>query len=209
MATEAPSVLALEAIVLAGGAGQRFGRGKLTAPWRSGALIDGALATALAAPARSVTVVTGADPGVADAVLRFGARSGATTRLRTVHAAHHAEGMAATLRTGLIALPKDASGAFVFLGDMPNVPHEILAALAALFREDGAVAPTFEGRQGHPVLFGARLFPALMALTGDTGARAMLRDLGHRLTRLPTADPGVIFDVDTPDALTRAGRGPG
>ena len=56
MATEAPE---FEAVVLAAGAGRRFGGGKLLAPWAGGALLDGALAAALAAPARRVIVVTG------------------------------------------------------------------------------------------------------------------------------------------------------
>src|SRR5690349_19826417 len=102
----------LEAIVLAGGFGARFGGGKLTAPWRGGVLIDGALAAAFAAPVRSVTVVTGADAAVADAAQAFAADRGETARLRLVHAPDHAEGMAATLRTGIASLPQDAAGAF-------------------------------------------------------------------------------------------------
>src|SRR5580704_7351005 len=96
---------ALEAIVLAGGAGSRFGCGKLTAPWRGGALIDGALAAAFAAPARSVTVVTGADPRVETAARGFAERGGEAGRLRLVHCPEHAEGMGATLRAGVASLP--------------------------------------------------------------------------------------------------------
>ncbi|HEX7947277.1 MAG TPA: NTP transferase domain-containing protein, partial [Phenylobacterium sp.] len=50
-------------LVLAAGAGSRFGGGKLTAPFRDGVLLDGALAAAFAAPVRIVTLVTGADAG--------------------------------------------------------------------------------------------------------------------------------------------------
>jgi CTP:molybdopterin cytidylyltransferase MocA len=55
--------VATEAVVLAAGAGARFGGGKLLAPYMAGVLLDGALAAALAAPACSVTLVTGADAG--------------------------------------------------------------------------------------------------------------------------------------------------
>ncbi|HZZ36566.1 MAG TPA: nucleotidyltransferase family protein, partial [Caulobacteraceae bacterium] len=172
----------MEAVVLAAGAGSRFGGAKLTAAWRGGVLLDGALAAAFAAPARNVTVVTGADPNVEAAARAFAAATGQADRLRLVHAADHAEGMAATLRAGIASLPADAAGVFVFLGDMPRVPHAVLAQLArALCAGATAAAPQFAGQRGHPVLFGRALFPDLRALTGDEGARSVLQGLGPAL----------------------------
>jgi molybdenum cofactor cytidylyltransferase len=192
----------LEAIVLAAGSGLRFGGAKLTAPWRGGRLIDGALAAAFAAPARSVTVVTGADPMVEPAARAFAEAHGETQRLRLVHAPDHAEGMAAPLRTGVASLPDDAAGAFVFLGDMPLIPPAILPRLAgALAAGAQAAAPAFEGRRGHPVLFSATLFPALAALKGDEGARRVLMTLGDRLAIVESPDDGVLVDVDWPSDL--------
>lgn len=198
MATGGEANQTLEAIVLAGGFGSRFGGGKLTAPWRGGRLIDGALNSAFAAPVRTVTVVTGADGAVADAASAFATGAGQTGRLRLVHAADHAEGMAATLRTGIASLPEDTAGVFVFLGDMPLVPAAILPVLAGALADGGsAAAPIFEGRRGHPVLFGAALFPGLLALTGDEGARQVLRTLGPALVLVPAPDDGVLVDIDT------------
>jgi molybdenum cofactor cytidylyltransferase len=192
----------LEAIVLAGGAGTRFGGGKLTAPWRGGALIDGALKTAFAAPVRSVTIVTGADPAVEAAAQRFAGRASHAARLRVVHCREHAEGMGATLRAGIASLPADAAGAFVFLGDMPAIPATVLPELAAALAAGApAAALAFEGQRGHPVLFSASLFPDLRALTGDEGARSVLRGLGDRLALVRTDDPGALFDVDRRDDL--------
>jgi molybdenum cofactor cytidylyltransferase len=194
----------LEAIVLAGGAGARFGGGKLTTPWRGGALIDGALGAAFAAPARSVTLVTGADDRVEVAAQAFAARNGLSGRLRTIHCPDHAEGMGATLRAGARALPPDAAGAFVFLGDMPLIPPAILPALAAAIGAGAsAAAPTFEGKRGHPVLFAAGLLPQLATLGGDEGARRVLQGLGAALTLVPTDDPGVLADVDLRTDLDR------
>jgi molybdenum cofactor cytidylyltransferase len=203
LATEAAT--RLEAIVLAGGAGARFGGGKLTAPWRGGALIDGALAAAFAAPVRTVTVVTGADAGVEPAARAFAAGIGQAARLHVVHCPDHTEGMGATLRTGVAALPGDTTGVFVFLGDMPLIPHAVLPQLAeALAAAAPAAAPTFEGQRGHPVLFSAALLPELAQSKGDEGARAVLRGLGDRLALVPT-DRGVLFDVDRRDDLEADG----
>lgn len=198
MATGAGGPQALESVVLAAGSGSRFGGGKLLAPWGEGVLLDAALAAALAAPVRSVTVVTGAEAEAIEAAARA-----YDPRIRIVHAADHAEGMGASLRTGVASLPADAAGCFVFLGDMPRVPIAVLQPLAvALAAGAPAAAPVFQGRRGNPVLIGRELFSDLLKLTGDTGARAVLQGLGDRLALVEAPDDGVLFDVDQPHHLT-------
>jgi molybdenum cofactor cytidylyltransferase len=192
-----------EAIVLAAGAASRFGGGKLLAPWLGGVLLDGALAAALAAPVRTVTVVTGAEgERIAAEARRLAERMGESDRLRIVEAKNHAEGMGASLRAGAAALPADAGGVFVFLGDMPRVPIAVLSDLAAEVRAGApAAAPEFRGRRGNPVLMGAGLIPRLLALTGDKGAREILAGLGADLALVEAPDDGVLFDVDRPEDL--------
>lgn len=199
MATGARAPGALEAVVLAAGSGVRFGGAKLTAAHAGGVLLYGALRAAFAAPVRSVTVVTGAGAeAVAAAARAF------DPRVRIVHAADHAEGMGASLRAGVASLPADAAGAFVFLGDMPRVPLAVLPKMAeAVAAGAPAAAPIFQGRRGNPVLLGRELFPRLLALSGDAGARAVLQALGPRLALVEAPDDGVLFDVDRPDDLKR------
>jgi molybdenum cofactor cytidylyltransferase len=191
-----------EAIVLAAGAGSRFGGAKLSAPWRGGALVDGALAAAYAAPVRRVTVVTGADPAVAGAVQTWTARRPGRPEFRLVHAQAHAEGMGASLRTGIDALAPDCAGVFVFLGDMPLVPPEIALRLAQAVRAGAlAAAPTFQGRRGHPVLFARPLLPRLAEAAGDSGARDLLASLRDHLVLIEATNGGVLADVDAPRDL--------
>ena len=202
MTTVEETIARLEAIVLAAGAGSRFGGRKLTAPWRDGVLLDGALTAAFAAPVRTVCVVTGADPGVESAAVEFAEQRGEGARLRLVHAANFATGMSASLKTGIAALPSDADGVFVFLGDMPRVPHAVPMDLASSLKKGIlAAAPTFEGRRGHPVLFARDLFIPLLALTGDEGARKVLSRLGPSIAEVPCYDPGILLDIDRPDDL--------
>jgi molybdenum cofactor cytidylyltransferase len=180
------------AIVLAAGFGSRFGGGKLLAPWRGGALIDGALDAAMAAPVMEVSVVVGADPAVA---FHAAARCGA----RIIHAANHAQGLSASLKAGVAALPADAAGVLVLLGDMPLVPQAVLRSLVQAVA-DGAPAavPVWGGRQGNPVALSARLFPRILALEGDHGARSILDALGDDLARIEAPDGGILLDVDRP-----------
>ncbi len=193
----ATGVEALDAIVLAAGAGKRFGGGKLTSAWGDGLLLDAALAAAFASPARTVSVVWGADGRVLEAASRFASRTGQAPRLRMIHAREHEEGMAASMQAGVEGLPRDCAGAFIFLGDMPKVPHGLPAKLAqALAAGAWAAAPVHGERRGHPVLFGARLFAVLRTQTGDRGASKLLDALGEDLALVPIDDPGVLFDVD-------------
>lgn len=184
------------ALVLAAGSGSRFGGGKLMAPWRGGALIDGALDAAFAAPAQAVYAVVGADPAVAARAKARGAR--------LVEAADHALGLSATLKAGIAALPPDAAGALVLLGDMPKVPHAVLGPLVAAVQAGApAAVPVFEGQVGNPAALSAALFPQVLALQGDRGARALIEGLGEALARVPAPDAGVLYDVDRPEDLER------
>ena len=201
MTTEGRTGAGLEAVVLAAGSARRFGGGKLTAAFSGGVLLDGALAAAFAAPVRSVVVVTGAQaPAVEAAARAFARRIGQAARLRIVHAPDHAEGMAASLRAGIASLPLDAEAAFIFLGDMPRVPQGAPPRLAEQIAQGHpAAAPVFEGRRGHPTIFARALFPDLMALRGDQGARRVLDQASAALVEAP--DDGVLFDVDEPQDL--------
>jgi len=180
------------AVVLAGGAASRFGGGKLLADWRGAPLLHAALSAARAAPVASITVVTGAQAEeIGRCVAAF------DPGIRLVHAAEHAEGIAASLRAGIASLDRDVTGAFVFLGDMPRVPHAVLAPLASAVAQGApAAAPTFAGRQGNPVVLGREIFGRVERLAGDIGARPILQDLGARVVLVEAPDEGVLFDVD-------------
>jgi len=196
----------LHAVVLAAGSAGRFGGRKLLAPWQEGVLLDGALAAAFAAPVDRVTVATGADADAVHAAARaFADARPDGARLRVVHAANYSGGLSQSLGAAIAALPPDSAGAFVFLGDMPDVPHAVLPPLAeALAVGAKAAAPFYRGRRGHPVLFAASLLPELMALEGDQGARAVLDRLGPALARIEAPSAGVLLDIDTPSQLAAA-----
>jgi molybdenum cofactor cytidylyltransferase len=97
----------------------------------------------------------------------------------------------------------------ITLGDQPLIDAEVIRRVVSLWRRaptrQGAVAATYEDGRGHPVLFGASLFPALRALDGDRGARALLASLGDAvaLVDVPGTQP---VDVDTPEALAELAR---
>ncbi len=190
----------LYALVLAAGLGSRFGGRKLLSPWRGGVLLDGALSVALDSPTEAVWLVTGADGAeVAAAAQKLAQARHQAKRLRILAAPDYADGLSASLRAGLAALPDETSGVLVFLGDMPVVPPDLAAQLAhALAGGALAAAPICNGQRGNPVALSSALFAQLAQLSGDKGARSVLDGLGARLALIPTENDGVLIDVDRP-----------
>lgn len=179
------------ALVLAAGSARRFGSDKLSAPLDGEPLIRHAIRAARAAPVERVIVV--ARPG-----LDIGAWPGDPV-VETLHIA--SPDLSTSLKAG-IAAARDAGakGAFVFLGDMPRVPHGEAARLAAMMGDAYAALPRHEGRTGHPVLLSARAFADMAALSGDSGAGPLLKGRSD-LVFDECPDPAIHFDVDRPEDL--------
>ena len=112
--------------------------------------------------------------------------------------------MSTSVKTGLAAVPAEADGAIVCLGDMPQVRAPLIDKLIAAFDpERGAlvVIPTIDGKRGNPVVWSRRFFPELMALEGDVGARNMIARYAEAVVEVPLTDTAALIDVDTPEAL--------
>lgn len=186
-------------ILLAAGSSRRFGSNKLLAPLADGTPLAVAAARRLVAAVPEVLAVL--RPG--DAAL---AVTLATQGLRIVECAQAEHGMGHSLAAGVAAA--DADAWLIALADMPAVKDSTLAALVAQLAAGAKmVAPFHNGQRGHPVGFGAEFGPALSSLSGDAGARDLLTHHALSLTRIDVDDPGILFDVDTPDDL-RLGRAP-
>ena len=184
------------ALVLAAGCGRRFSeRGnKLLESFRGRPLLRHAVDAALGSRFAETIVVTGFDAERVEPVLEG-------LPLRIVRNREYEEGMAASLRAGL-RHAREADGAVVLLGDMPLIRSELIDRLIADFEAGGAsaVAPSHDGRRGNPVLLGRGLFPSVARLSGDAGARALLRTRDD-VREIETDDAGVILDVDAASDL--------
>jgi molybdenum cofactor cytidylyltransferase len=187
------------AIVLAAGRSSRSGpTHKLLARDPTGTpMLARTVDEVLASAARPVVVVLGHREAEMRAVI--GSRD-----VTIVVAGDHAQGLSASLRAGLAALPASARAALVCLGDMPLVTGAVLDRLIATWDQDEGrlvVQPTFGGRPGNPVLFDRALFPRLRDLQGDVGARALLATLTDELVAVEVGTDAVLRDFDTPDSL--------
>lgn len=186
------------ALILAGGAGRRFGGGKLLADLGGAPVIRRVAERVCAGGFAEVIAITGAG----SAAIK-GALAGADVFVS--EAPDWAEGMAASLRRGIAALSPQAEGVCVFLGDMPLVPVSLCPALVeSAVRAGYAARPRVAGLPGHPVAFIRAGFADLLALQGDRGATTLLKARPEAVAYVDTADTGALLDIDTPDDLARA-----
>ncbi len=197
LAATAPSTVA--AIVLAAGRSSRMApQNKLLVPDRAGRpMVARVVDNLLSSAARPVIVVTGHRAEEVSAAL-------AGRPVQLVHAADYADGLSASLRVGIAAVPATASAALVCLGDMPLVTGRMIERLIEAYDPDegrSVVVPTCRGKIGNPVLWDRRFFPDIAGLVGDVGARALLERHSEYVAQVELGDDAVLRDFDTVESL--------
>jgi molybdenum cofactor cytidylyltransferase len=185
-------------VVLAAGRSSRMGGpNKLLAEIAGKPLVRIAVDEALASRARPVIVVTGHQRERVEAAL-------AGLAVRLVHNPDFADGLGTSLKAGIAAVPEQADGVIVCLGDMPQVDAALIDRLIGAFDpEKGAlvVVPTLDGKRGNPVVWSRRFFRDLMAVEGDIGARHIIGSYAEAVVEVPVSGKAAMTDVDTPEAL--------
>ena len=191
----------IAALVLAAGESRRMGdTNKLLATIAGRPLVRIAVEAALGSRAHPVTVVTGYDAERIEAAL-----SGLAVTFADNPA--YAQGLSTSLAAGIRALPPGIDGVMVMLADMPDVGPAAIDRLIDAFRPEARaeiVVPVSAGRRGNPVLWGARFFARLAAVTGDTGGRALIAANSELVIEV-ALDAAVTHDIDTLEALAEAG----
>lgn len=184
----------IPALILAAGSGRRMGGPKALLVFEGETLLQRTVRLALAAGCSPVIAVVGdwktgaLDPAV-----------------RVIRNAEAAEGMASSIRAGIAALPRPAAAVLLLAIDQPAVDASLLRRLLLLHAtQDGAipVACAYGGSLGIPAILPARLFPELLALVGDQGAKPIL--LRENTVGLPFPDG--TRDLDTPEDLASLTR---
>ncbi|MGB7257507.1 MAG: nucleotidyltransferase family protein, partial [Pseudolabrys sp.] len=189
----------IAAVVLAAGRSTRMGAiNKLIAEIGGKPLVRIAAEQALASHASPVIVVTGHQKEKVEAALK-------SLNVRFVHNPDYAEGLGTSLKAGIAAVPENADGAIVCLGDMPQVDAALIDRLLATFDpERGAliVVPTIDGRRGNPVVWARRFFHELMGIGGDIGARHLIGSYAEAVAEVPVSGGAALTDVDTPESFS-------
>jgi molybdenum cofactor cytidylyltransferase len=197
--TDAPTRRSVAAVVLAAGKSTRMApTNKLLVADREGKpMIARVIDNLLSSAARPMLVVTGHRGEVIRAAV-------AGRPVTFVHAPEYESGLSASLKAGISAVPPEACAAVVCLGDMPLVTGRIIDRLIAAYDADegrSIVVPTHQGKPGNPVLWDRRYFPEILALSGDSGARALLRRHMEQVAEVEIGEDAVLRDFDTVESL--------
>ncbi|MDA3629303.1 nucleotidyltransferase family protein [Saccharopolyspora sp. WRP15-2] len=185
-------------VVLAAGAGRRFGMPKALVEHRGSLLVDRAARVLAEGGCSPVVVVLGA---AADEVREQAELAGVSVVVNP----DWDSGMGSSLRVGIDALTStDADAAVVLPVDMPGIGAEAVRRVAELAVPSALAAAAHDGRRSHPVLLGREHWAGARAsATGDAGARGYLRD--REVVLVPCDDVSAGFDVDRPEDLPADG----
>ncbi|OON81648.1 nucleotidyltransferase family protein [Streptomyces tsukubensis] len=191
---------AVTGILLAAGGGRRLGgRPKALLGHRGGLLVEHAVRTLREGGCDRVHVVLGASASEVRARAEL-------TGCTLVENPLWESGMGSSLRAGLDSLRRTAAtGALVTLVDQPGIGARAVTRVRTAWHGPATlVAAAYEGRRGHPVLFGSAHWEGVMAsASGDRGARAYLSDHASALELVECSDIAAAYDIDTPEDLAR------
>ena len=179
------------ALLLAAGESRRLGTPKQLLSFGGEPLVQRAARALLATQPSALYVVVGAR---ADEVFTVVAGLGA---LR-IDCEDWACGLSASLRAGIAALPGNVEAALIALCDQPAMNAGHLNALLDAFRSrpERAVASAYAGVLGVPAVLPRAWFEDVAKLSGDSGARELLRSPGRPV--LAVAGPALAYDIDEP-----------
>lgn len=189
------AIQSVAALMLAAGYSRRFGTDK-----RRATLADGRslLAASLALPCsmlEEVWLVLRPDESITEL--------GLPANIKLVQHPLTAQGMGHSLAAGAERLLAEsrADAVAIFLADMPAIRRDSLETLFAHASANAIVLPSYQGKRGHPVLFGRAFWPQLATLNGDAGAKPVLQQHPEAVRIVELNDPGVLQDIDTPADL--------
>jgi molybdenum cofactor cytidylyltransferase len=184
----------ITAVVLAAGKSQRMGRPKALLPYCGTTFLGHILETIGRSCIDHQLVVLGHDRERIAATIEG---------VDWVYNPSYEQGMTTSLQAGIRALPEAARGAMLFLVDHPVFRVATVEGLVSGISAGAIVLPVCEGRRGHPVLFARAVFEEILNLGNHQGANIVVRRDPARVVEVPVDDPGVLLDIDTPDAFER------
>jgi molybdenum cofactor cytidylyltransferase len=189
----------ISAVVLAAGLSERMGKSKLALRVEGRPVLEAVLDALRGSEVDEVVVVLGADADVIRKVVRF------HEELVVVNARPE-RGMSSSLKLGLGRVSPRADAALIVLGDQPFLNPEVINRVVEGYDDRSApiVVPVYRGIRGNPVLFARSVFPEVMKVTGDTGAKSVVNALGDRVLEVQFEDDAASFDIDTPADYERA-----
>jgi molybdenum cofactor cytidylyltransferase len=184
----------ISAILLAAGESKRMGRPKQMLAWKGKTLLRHVLENLIHSTVDEIILVLGHE---AEAIQK----SLTEFQIKIVINPDYQQGMASSLRQGLLAMDPGSEAFLVVLADQPGIGPEIINQIIHKFqRADprrGIARPVYRGLQGHPVLISVRYLQEALQLQGDVGARQILMNHPEDILEIEADQEGILKDIDT------------
>jgi molybdenum cofactor cytidylyltransferase len=189
----------ISAVVLAAGKGERMGKPGLFLPWRGKVVLQWVLESVLASAVSEVICV------VRDLTAVRAHIAANDERLSWLLNHSGDAGQSASLIAGLWAVDRRSDRALFVRGDQPLLDGALLDAIINRSKRVPApiVAPSFKGDIRGPILFHRQLFPELLKLEGDSGARSLIKTCRDRVELLDWQEPATFMDIDDAEDYKR------
>ncbi|WP_286238829.1 nucleotidyltransferase family protein [Neptuniibacter halophilus] len=188
--------MSLAVLIMAAGSSSRFGGCKLLAEVAPGvALLEHSIQLAMPLQAEFMAIVSGAW----HAEIVAAQQQQRVTALPLIHNPNWQEGLGSSIAEAVRQLPEDTDQLLILLADQIALTTTDLQRLLLISDPADVVCAEYAGRRGVPALFRRALFPELISLQGDKGAKQLLYSPSLHIETL--AMPNAEQDIDTPEAL--------
>ena len=182
----------ISAILLAAGQSKRMdGENKFTKEIQGTPLIKHSVKNILASSIDELIVVLGCQKEIVEKLIDK------NKKIKFVFNKDFESGMASSIKMGLNHLSKNTEYFFICLGDMPMVNSDIYNQLINSRNQKNIIVPTYNGQQGNPVLFDKSMKETVMNITGDVGAKKILKLNKDKILNLEINDQNISKDLNT------------
>jgi len=182
----------VSAILLAAGKSKRMGEPKQLMPFGQSTILEQAINNLLSSAVNEVIVVLGYK---AEEIKKTVAAKPVKIAINP----DYKQGMSTSIIAGLNLVDRQAQAVMLALGDQPLVDSQLINQLIEEFynHDKGIVIPTYHGKRGHPTIFAIKYKQKLLELTGDIGARQIIKDHPDDVLEIAVDSESVITDIDT------------
>ena len=196
----------ISTILLAAGQSSRMkGENKLIKEIDGIPLIKYAVKNILTSAVDEIVIVLGHEKDLIKSII------GIDKKIKFTYNKDFKKGISSSIKTGLKNISKKSEAFFISLGDMPNVNQNIYNKLIKsrfkynkklkLQHKKEIIIPTFEGKNGNPVLFSKFMKDKIMLVKNDLGASEIIKLNKEKILNVPFNNDAIFLDFDTPDSF--------
>ena len=187
----------ISSILLAAGQSKRMnGENKLAKKIQGIPLIKLSVKNILASSVDELIIVLGYQKEIIEKIIDK------NEKIKFVFNKEFENGMASSIKVGLNHLSKNSEVFFICLGDMPMVNPDIYNQLIKSRNRKDIIVPIYKNQQGNPVLFSISMKKKIMTLSGDTGAKKILKNNKEKIVNLSINDSGILKNFNTSESFS-------